>query len=1148
MLIYNNKADKFNKNFFKCKFLKRGFYMSETPENKSELDEYGVWIKSPAPAENNDEAQAPETVELPDDFSLDSIEIPEIPLEQTIGDDLEKSVDIEPEEIPAAEDIENDNTEETAIADEISKLNNFDADAPEETAPAEAEKAPEPAAEIPDGEIDLDSFLDSSPASTAQDGEVDLSAFMGDSGSSPDFGDGDIDLDAFMDGQSFEGEKEEQAEIEEADPLDIDLDFEEPVLEGAGPETQEAEDNSEDFDSLFENLSDETPELPELPELNQETTPAPQAASSGGSEEIDLSDFGFEDNSENLNPVLADEKEKKEPEGPVDYEINVDIEEDSEPQPEKKQETSASETSDDDIQVDISQDSEKAVQKEQETDLSSPDDSFDIDSIFNNIEDENSQTVDFSASGETEEADKAEEITEEPALPESTSAENISAESDSEIPLDDFMGEEGFTDGGPGVTGPYNEDGTLIQREEKKAPAMEEPEIVEETSAETFSAPDAFEAPESADLNEAIPQDVPEIAEEPEIEEETSADIIPEPDAFEAPEAADLSEDIPQDVPEIAEEPEIEEETSADIIPEPDAFEAPEAADLNEDIPQDVPEIAEEPEIEEETSADIIPEPDAFEAPEAADLNEDIPQDVPEIAEEPEIEEETSADIIPEPDAFEAPEAADSNEDIPQDVPEIAEEPEAAENENDLDVSSYLDDSPDYDMTGVTVTPEDLEKISEAPEEQTVPDSFEEEAASLSDEALEENPESEEKQTYTVFTFKENSNADTDSIEETAHDAQEIQQNEEEQPLEETMQTEDFQNEEKIDNSAILNKIAEELASLKSEINGLKDEFEELKKNGASSSQKTENQDIETPEIAAEEEPVEETAAETKEPDSDEKEDTGFFNDTDEDDTIALSGDELSNILNSAEFTSHDAEAISGEENETDTPAEEIEEPAETEEEAVSDTQPEEEITVPAAAENPEEPDAAVPEELSDSGIQEIENGAQTDSEPELEQPEESVSQEEAKATITDEDIPSPTLESLNIQNTEIKDEPLTEDNIEYLTSEVPEELREEEDENLETGISEHPVENVFANWEASPVPETDEQADQKPQESPADAPAEIKDRSSEIPADMKAEIKSVLAYMDQLLENLPEDKIAEFAQSEQFETYKKLFAELGLS
>ena len=35
---------------------------------------------------------------------------------------------------------------------------------------------------------------------------------------------------------------------------------------------------------------------------------------------------------------------------------------------------------------------------------------------------------------------------------------------------------------------------------------------------------------------------------------------------------------------------------------------------------------------------------------------------------------------------------------------------------------------------------------------------------------------------------------------------------------------------------------------------------------------------------------------------------------------------------------------------------------------------------------------------------------------------------------------------------------------------------------------------------------------------------------------------------MDQLLDNLPEEKIAEFARSEHFELYKKLFVELGLS
>ena len=35
---------------------------------------------------------------------------------------------------------------------------------------------------------------------------------------------------------------------------------------------------------------------------------------------------------------------------------------------------------------------------------------------------------------------------------------------------------------------------------------------------------------------------------------------------------------------------------------------------------------------------------------------------------------------------------------------------------------------------------------------------------------------------------------------------------------------------------------------------------------------------------------------------------------------------------------------------------------------------------------------------------------------------------------------------------------------------------------------------------------------------------------------------------MDQLLESLPEDKMKEFAESEYFEMYNKLFSELGIS
>ena len=49
------------------------------------------------------------------------------------------------------------------------------------------------------------------------------------------------------------------------------------------------------------------------------------------------------------------------------------------------------------------------------------------------------------------------------------------------------------------------------------------------------------------------------------------------------------------------------------------------------------------------------------------------------------------------------------------------------------------------------------------------------------------------------------------------------------------------------------------------------------------------------------------------------------------------------------------------------------------------------------------------------------------------------------------------------------------------------------------------------------------------------------------IPSRIKDEVRSVLTYLDKLLESLPEEKIEEFANSEHFETYKKLFEDLGL-
>jgi hypothetical protein len=49
------------------------------------------------------------------------------------------------------------------------------------------------------------------------------------------------------------------------------------------------------------------------------------------------------------------------------------------------------------------------------------------------------------------------------------------------------------------------------------------------------------------------------------------------------------------------------------------------------------------------------------------------------------------------------------------------------------------------------------------------------------------------------------------------------------------------------------------------------------------------------------------------------------------------------------------------------------------------------------------------------------------------------------------------------------------------------------------------------------------------------------------IPDNLKDEIRTVLKYMDHLLEALPDEKIQEFASSDYFVMYKKLFEDLGL-
>jgi len=54
-------------------------------------------------------------------------------------------------------------------------------------------------------------------------------------------------------------------------------------------------------------------------------------------------------------------------------------------------------------------------------------------------------------------------------------------------------------------------------------------------------------------------------------------------------------------------------------------------------------------------------------------------------------------------------------------------------------------------------------------------------------------------------------------------------------------------------------------------------------------------------------------------------------------------------------------------------------------------------------------------------------------------------------------------------------------------------------------------------------------------------------DSDTMVPDKLKHDVKSVLLYLDQLLASLPEEKIEEFASSEYYDTYKRLFDDLGL-
>jgi hypothetical protein len=277
-----------------------------------------------------------------------------------------------------------------------------------------------------------------------------------------------------------------------------------------------------------------------------------------------------------------------------------------------------------------------------------------------------------------------------------------------------------------------------------------------------------------------------------------------------------------------------------------------------------------------------------------------------------------------------------------------------------------------------------------------------------------------------------------------------------------------------------------------------------------------------------------------------------FFSDDDTDETIALTGDELNNILITADFTEEknlDDEAVA--------PAMDT---AETE---VSDT----DIDVAAPQFNDTDSEE-IPDTLPDSILDVSSFEAPL---PPVEAVHVTTVEDEsgylegsdiAEPDLDNVAIEEPDLEIIDFEDEKLEEPELTEFNLDLssIESEFPAEqevAKSTEIDNtipvedfslseVEPIVPENPVEPVV---EESSVPDvTIDESLQAVETAEKTVSGKTSSDVAALPGDLKDEIKSVLSYMDQLLENLPEDKIEEFARSEHFEVYKKLFEELGIS
>jgi len=321
---------------------------------------------------------------------------------------------------------------------------------------------------------------------------------------------------------------------------------------------------------------------------------------------------------------------------------------------------------------------------------------------------------------------------------------------------------------------------------------------------------------------------------------------------------------------------------------------------------------------------------------------------------------------------------------------------------------------------------------------------------------------------------------------------------------------------------------------------------------------------------------------------------TGFFSDDDTDETIALTGDELNNILITADFTEEKTEEPDKDEFRAEQESEGIEDFTvdvndtdedesiatpessgdESGEDVTADFNPVDEadqfddITFDDAVDSAEPEELDIPDVLSEDDMfgtsgniadnVEVSFVNKVDEDISYLEGDESTEPDLENVAIEESDI-----ETLDFNDENLEEPELTEFNIDFASIEdsiglEKEQSAESEDGTISSGLEEAKSEDAIEE------PATEESGieqsvvEESPAEEPVPEESPVSDENKEsvvmdtgvtaLPVELKDEIKSVLSYMDQLLESLPEEKIEEFARSEHFDVYKKLFEELGIT